>query len=117
MNYQYMIWEINGQLYHVVFNQLTKLIVYPPSHPFLYKPIRMTVMWYEGMQGKLIDQGTWEGDKIHEYIQAMQKLHPKTLSKATDNTKPKRDMSQEDSSTNRVSDSGSTDGEQPDLDA
>ena len=79
MYWQYQIWEVQGRHYHLAFHQYSMRIVYPPSHPLLYKPVQMAIKWYEGMGGKMVKQGAWRGDHIDEYLQIMRTLHPKAL--------------------------------------
>jgi hypothetical protein len=82
MNYQYMIWRFHdGETHHIVFNQKTMRVVYPPSSVFYHSPIKTAIKFYEGKKYTLLDQGTWRGDKVHEYLQAMQKMYPKALPK------------------------------------
>jgi hypothetical protein len=61
---------------HLVFNQKNMRIVYPPSHSFYHSPVQTAIKFYEGKGWKMIKDGTWEGDKIHEYLQAMSAMYP-----------------------------------------
>jgi hypothetical protein len=85
MTYQYMIWRHKkGQMEHLVFNQNSMRIVYPPSHRFYRKPIKMAIKFYESLNWKLLKQDAWRGDHIDEYIQAMRTMYPKALPKETE---------------------------------
>lgn len=100
MEYQYMIWQSpEGEQEHLVFNQRTYRIVYPPSHIFIYRPVQMAIAVYEGKRYDLIDQGAWRGDHIDEYLQAMRKMHPKELQTHTSYKarKPFKFLQKEDS--------------------
>jgi hypothetical protein len=79
-----MIWRHKkGQMEHLVFNQNSMRIVYPPSHRFYRKPITMAIKFYESLDWKLLKQDAWRGDRIDEYIQAMHKMYPQALQEKT----------------------------------
>ena len=79
MTFQYMIWRKDDKTEHLVFNQKSLRIVYPPSHNFYRKPVQMAVMAYEHRDWKMIDNGAWKGDHIDKYMEAMRKMYPKAL--------------------------------------
>jgi hypothetical protein len=74
-----MIWEKGKRRQHFVFNQNSLRIVYPPSHRFYLKPVRMAIKFYETSDWKMIDSDAWRGDKLDEYMEAMRKMYPKKL--------------------------------------
>ena len=79
MTYQFMVWKKDQRKEHFVFNQNSLRVVYPPSHPFIHKPVTMAVKFYEGDGWELIYNGAWRGDYIDEYMEAMRKMYPKEL--------------------------------------
>jgi hypothetical protein len=84
MTFQYHIWQSpDGKQEHYVFNQKSMRVVYPPSHPFVYKPIGLAITAYENRKWRLLDSGAWRGDKIDEYMEAMHKMYPKALQEKT----------------------------------
>ncbi len=87
MIYQYMIWQNDkGKTDHLAFHQKSRRIVYPPSHPFFRSEIALAIMTYEQRGWRLVDTGTWRGEMLNEYLQAMHKMHPKALQKKAEDS-------------------------------